>query len=222
MNRPGRAFLAGFRGAVFDLDGTLVDSEPAWTKAKRIVADRHHRPVTTEQLVASEGRSMDRLIAEVFAPDTADAAQSIKEAIFAEAENWLPQLRKPIPGAADFLRELHGFGLAVALCSSSPAYLIVDALRQIGVADIVEVVMSADPLPRPKPDPMPYIVTAKRLGFPPDQLIAFEDSVPGARSAKDAGLFTVAIGRQATSPELAFADLHATSYAELQDMLGLP
>ena len=50
--------LRDVHAVLFDLDGTLVDSEPAWEKAKRIVADRHGRPITQAQMDASVGRSM--------------------------------------------------------------------------------------------------------------------------------------------------------------------
>ena len=213
--------LARFDAAVFDLDGTLVDSEPAWEKAKRIVADRHGRPITQAQMDASVGRSMDEMVATVFAPATPEAARAIEMEIFAEGETWLGDLRQPIPGAADFLRDLHGRGLRIALCSSAPEYLIRDALAQLQVLDLVEVIVSADPLPRRKPDPYPYQLTAEKLGLPPARLIGFEDALPGAQSAKGAGLFTAAIGPAATGAEFAFCDLQAADYPDLRRQLGM-
>ena len=213
--------IGRFRAAVFDLDGTLVDSEPAWEQAKRIVAAARGRPITKAQLIASIGRSMDDLVADVFAPADAATARAIEHEIFAEAESWLPKLRRIIPGAPEFLRDLHGRGLRIALCSSSPEYLIRDALAHLDVLDHVELIVSADPLPRRKPDPMPYRVTAERLDLPPDALIAFEDAVPGARSAKGAGLFTVAVGPDSAGPDFAFCDLRAPGYGALRAALRL-
>lgn len=213
--------LARFDAAVFDLDGTLVDSEPAWEKAKLAVAQQHGRSITRAQLDASVGRSMDELVATVFAPADADAARAIEKQIFAEGEKWLGDLRQPIPGAADFLRDLHGRGLRIALCSSAPEYLIRDALVQLLVLDLVEVIVSADPLPRRKPDPYPYQLTAEKLALPPDRLIGFEDALPGSRSAKGAGLFTVAIGPEAMAEDFAFCDLQAADYPDLRGLLGM-
>lgn len=213
--------LAGFRAAAFDLDGTLVDSEPAWEKAKRAIAARHGREITDAQIAASVGRSMDELLVQVFAPETPDAARAIEQEVYAYAEDWLPRLRQPVPGAADFLRELHGRGLRIALCSSSPERLIRDALDQIGVTELVELVVSADPLPRRKPDPLPYQVTAERLRLPAAALIAFEDALPGAQSAKGAGLFTAAVGPETHAPEFAFCDLRAADYPALRTALGM-
>ena len=213
--------LAGFDAAVFDLDGTLVDSEPAWEKAKLVVAERHGRAISRAQLDASVGRSMDELVTAVFAPETPEAARAIEKEVFAEGEKWLAEVRQPIPGAADFLRELRGRGLRIALCSSAPEYLIRDALVQLQVLDLVELIVSADPLPRRKPDPYPYQVTAEGLGLPPDRLIGFEDALPGATSAKGAGLFTVAIGPEAPTPAFGFCDLQAADYPDLRRKLGL-
>lgn len=210
-----------FRAAVFDLDGTLVDSEPAWAKAKRAVALRHNVEITDAQMVASEGRSMDELVQVVFSPPDKHAARAIEEEVFAEAAIWLPKLRREVPGAGAFMRDVRAAGLKIAICSSSPEHLILDALRQIQVLDQVDLVVSADPMPRRKPDPMPYSVTSERLGLPPTELIAFEDALPGARSAKDAGLFTVGIGPATESADFEFCDLLARDYPSLRRLLGM-
>ena len=213
--------LTRFQAAIFDLDGTLVDSEPAWEQAKRAVAARHGRPITQAQLTASEGRSMDQLTADVFAPANPAAARAIEEEIFAAVDEWMPRLRHAIPGAADFLRDLHGRGLRIALCSSSPERLIREALTQIGVLDLVELIVSADPLPRRKPDPMPYEVTTERLGLPPQAIIVFEDAIAGVRSAKGAGLFTAGIGPATSAPEFAICDMTAPDYPALRRAFGM-
>lgn len=215
------ADLARFDAAVFDLDGTLVNSEPAWEKAKLAVAERHGRTITQAQMDASVGRSMDELVATVFAPADRAAARAIEKEVFAEGEKWLGDLRQPIPGAADFLRDLHTRGLRIALCSSAPEYLIRDALVQLQVLDLVELIVSADPLPRRKPDPYPYQVTAEGLGLPPARLIGIEDALPGARSSKGAGLFTAAVGAEAMAPDFAFCDLQAADYPDLRRQLGM-
>ncbi len=213
--------LVNFQAVVFDLDGTLVDSEPAWEKAKRAVAARRGCPITDEQIAASVGRSLDDLLQQVFAPASRAEGRAIEEEIFAIADDWLPSLRRPIPGAAQFLRDIHGRGKCIAVCSSSPERLIRDALEQLGVLDLVGVIVSADPLPRRKPDPLPYQLTAERLAVPPAELIAVEDTVPGARSAKGAGLFTIAIGPETSSPDFDFCDLRVVDFTALHAFLGI-
>ncbi|MFD1795167.1 HAD family phosphatase [Paracoccus aurantiacus] len=213
--------LSGFQAAIFDLDGTLIDSEPAWEMAKRAIAARHGRPITDAQIAASVGRSMDQLLIEVFDPATPAAARAIEEEVYAAVDEWMPQLRKPVPGAAEFLRDLHRFGLRIALCSSSPERLIRDALMQIDVLEIVDLIVSADPLPRRKPDPMPYEVTAEKLGLPHKALVVFEDAIAGVRSAKGAGLFTVGIGPETALPEFSICDLRAPDYPALRAILGM-
>lgn len=180
--------LARFDAAVFDLDGTLVDSEPAWEKAKLAVAQQHGRSITRAQLDASVGRSMDELVATVFAPADADAARAIEKQDLRRGREMAGRSAPTDPrrrrfsarparaGAAD-CAVLLGAGISDPRC----------ALVQLLVLDLVEVIVSADPLPRRKPDPYPYQLTAEKLALPPDRLIGFEDALPGARSRQGRG-----------------------------------
>lgn len=205
-----------FRAAVFDLDGTLVDSEPAWEKAKRIVSARHGRSPTQAQIDATIGRSLDVFLYDVF--DITDPAEALtrRDEIFAEADNWLPQMRVPVPGAADFLRTLRASGLRIAICSSSGRRHIESAAAFLGIANDVDLIVSAAELARGKPDPLPYQVTVQRLGIQPDHAIAVEDAVPGAQSAKAAGLFTIAVGPPAMGADFGFCDLQVPGYDALR------
>ncbi|MFD1881766.1 HAD family hydrolase [Paracoccus pacificus] len=161
----GIGFLARYKAAIFDLDGTLMDSEPAWEKAKRIVADRYGLRPTQAQLDATVGRSLDDFLAEVFGTRNHDEMLARREEIFVEADRLLPGMRVPVPGAADFLRAVAAAGLRVAICSSSARRHIEGAVRELGVTAEVSLIVSAAELARGKPDPMPYRVSVERLGL---------------------------------------------------------
>lgn len=196
--------LAQYRAAIFDLDGTLVISEPAWEQAKRRVLTRHGISVSQEVLDAFVGRGLRGFLAEVAGPGlTPERQTDLANQIGAEADVLLPQLRQPIPGAASLLHRLTGAGVRVAVCSSSPRRHIDAALAMLGVLPQVQVIVSAADLPRGKPDPLPYLETLRLLDLPAAQAFAIEDALPGVLSAEAAGLAVLGVGAQGRSADFA-------------------
>jgi sugar-phosphatase len=205
-----------FSAAVFDLDGTLVHSEPAWQRAKRQVAEAHGLAVSAATLDAFVGRSLADFVAEILGARVGPEARARAAAeIERIAALELSRTARPVPMAAEFARSLHAAGLRLAVCSSSPRHLIGTALRGLGLEAEVGVVVSAADLPRGKPDALPYRATLEGLGLEAAQVCAFEDSLPGARSAVEAGLWTAAIGPDCTGPAFGFCQLQAPSFVAL-------
>lgn len=202
---------------IFDLDGTLVHSEPAWELAKRRVLARYRIAATQDFLDAYVGRGLRGFVEEAFGADlTKVHRDQIADEIEAEADILLPSMREPIPGAAAFLQAMRSAGLRIAICSSSPRRHIEGALIQLGCADLVPVVVSASELPRGKPDALPYLETLRRLDLPPLRACAVEDAVPGFVSAKAAGLAVIGIGATALQPEHAsLLDMAVADFREL-------
>lgn len=205
-----------FRAAIFDLDGTLVQSEHVWEKAKIEVTARYGKTPSQALLDAHVGRGVKDFLDELFGmPLAPEMRRAIGDQIGAEADLWLDRLREPIPGARDWLAELAEAGLRIAVCSSSPRRHIEGALEMLNIADIVELSVSAAELPLGKPDPLPFVTTLDRLGLPAADAFAVEDSVPGARAATGAGLYTLAVGPGCTGPSYDFCHYRAESFAEL-------
>ena len=208
--------FARYDAAVFDLDGTLVHSEPAWEAAKVSVAENYGYTPSRELLDAHIGRGLRDFIDELFdQPLSPEERRRIGDEMGATADVFLPKMRAPIPGAAELLCDLHDQGMRIAICSSSPRRHIRDALEMLGVADRVETIVSATELSRGKPDPLPYTATADALGLTPSKACAFEDSLPGARSAFAAGLAVLAVGESCLGPEFSFCRLRAKSFEKL-------
>ncbi|MEZ5796919.1 MAG: HAD family phosphatase [Paracoccaceae bacterium] len=196
--------LSRHRAAIFDLDGTLVQSEPAWEEAKRRILHAEGVSVPQATYDAFVGRGLRGFLTHVFGPDLSDDRRGLlANRIGAQADVLLPQMRQPVPGAARALRRLADQGLRLAVCSSSPRRHILAALDQLGVADIVPTLVSGADLPRGKPDPLPYLETLRLLDLPAPQAFAVEDALPGAQSAHAAGLAVIAIGPQGQTPALA-------------------
>ncbi|AUH34403.1 HAD-IA family hydrolase [Paracoccus tegillarcae] len=169
----------------FDMDGTLVDSRDLILEVWSGWAAR--RDLDAAQVHAfCHGRPLHRIIAH-FAPD-ADLP--------AEAEWVLGQMRpresllRPVAGAADLLASLDP--VEWALVTSAPAEL---ARRWMAICGLPlpPVVVTADDVAHPKPDPEPFALAARGLGHAPARIIAFEDAAAGLASAKAAGMETVGL-----------------------------
>jgi HAD superfamily hydrolase (TIGR01509 family) len=201
----GHVNLTRYRAAIFDLDGTLVHSELAWEAAKRRVMARLGVEVPQATYDAFVGRGVRSFLTEVLGPDlTDDHRTDLANQIGAEADVLLPQMRQPIPGAAESVIRLAELGLRIAVCSSSPRRHIHAALHQLGLVGRVGAIVSGADLPRGKPDPLPYLETLRLLDLGQAEAFAVEDALPGVISAHAAGLAVVGIGQK--SLESGFAD----------------
>lgn len=193
--------LDRYRAAIFDLDGTLVHSEPAWEEAKRRVLARLGVEIPQSTYDAFVGRGLRGFLNEVLGPDLSDARRSeLGDQIGAEADVLLPLMRQPIEGAARSLIRVTEAGVLVAICSSSPRRHILAALEQLGIEDRINAIVSGTELPRGKPDPLPYLEAIRVLQVRPAKAFAVEDALPGAISAHEAGLDVVGIGQECTNP----------------------
>jgi len=180
--------LTQFKAAIFDLDGTLVLSEPAWEEAKRRVLARIGVKAAQSTYDAFVGRGLRGFLTEVLGPDLSDTRRAgLANQIGAEADILLPQVSQPVPGAANSVRRLVDAGLRLAVCSSSPRRHIDAALDQLGLTDCISTIVSGAELPRGKPDPLPYLETLRQMDLPPELAFAVEDALPGVLSARGGG-----------------------------------
>jgi len=196
--------LSDYKAAIFDLDGTLVVSEPAWEEAKRNVLARLGVHIPQSIYDAFVGRGVRGFVSEVLGPNLSDERRTeFVNQIGAEADVLLPLLRQPVPGAAQSVIRLVEAGLCIAVCSSSPRRHILAALEQLGLTDRITVIVSGADLPRGKPDPLPYLESLRLLALEPVEAFAVEDALPGVISARAAGLDVIGIGRACAKPDFA-------------------
>ncbi|GAA0514496.1 haloacid dehalogenase [Saccharopolyspora subtropica] len=182
---------------LFDMDGTLVDSEKLWTIALADYA-RHRggelTDATREAMVGSNmTRSMMMLLADIGVPDPdaeVDAAATWVADRMAELfRNGLPWR----PGAPEALRAVRDLGVPAALVTSTIRSLTEMALETLG-RDNFDVTVCGDEVGgRNKPHPEPYLKAARLLGVDPASCVAIEDSPTGVASAEAAGCTVIAI-----------------------------
>jgi HAD superfamily hydrolase (TIGR01509 family) len=204
-HRPPAAVL-------FDMDGTLIDSEKVWAVALGELAAHYGGELTDavrRQLVgASSAYTMATMLEHLRQPWRDPAAGSawldrrVAE-LFVDELQWRP-------GALELLTAVRRAGIPVALVTNTNRPLVEVVLRTIGPFDAV---VAGDDVARPKPDPQPYQRAAELLRVDPHDCVAVEDSPAGIASARAAGCAVVAV-----PSELPLSDVDGYRAASLLDV----
>lgn len=199
---------------LFDLDGTLLASDPLHAEAFIALFAEHGRTIDTAFYNA---RIHGRLNAEIFAeffPDADGAAMAeAKEAAF---RDLLGPSASPMPGLTALLDRADAQGWRTAVVTNAPRINAEFMLKAIGLADRFDTVVVSDECAAGKPDPAPYREALRRLDCAPRAARAFEDSPSGIRSAVAAGITT--LGLRSSLPDIALrAAGAAASLADFTD-----
>jgi HAD superfamily hydrolase (TIGR01509 family) len=205
-----------FRAIAWDIDGTLIDSEPLHQRA--LIAASAALGVDLSDLepdafLGVHAIDIWRALKPRFPVSSSFNAwiAAIEDYYVGHAGELAPNL-----GALDTMRDLQALGVAQA-CVSNSGRRIVDAnIEALGVAKIIAFSLSLDDVSSGKPDPEPYLKAAHRLGAEPHATVAVEDSGAGARSARAAGLYVV--GYSPSGAPFVGSD---RSIAKLMEMVGL-
>jgi HAD superfamily hydrolase (TIGR01509 family) len=172
---------------LWDMDGTLVDTEPYWIETEFEVVARHGGSWSTEHalnLVGNDLVESGRYIREHAGIDLepADIVEELLDGVVARVEKRVPWR----PGAVELLADLRAHDIRCALVTMSYRRFVAPILAGLP-EDTFEVVVTGDSVTHGKPHPEPYQKAAAILGVPPARTLAIEDSNTGARSAESAG-----------------------------------
>ena len=181
--------MSGLPKAVaWDIDGTLIDSEPLHLEALVTVSARYGLDLSHEPEDRFRGRHMGDVwrALRAFYPGGLTEQRWADEIIdtYIESASSL----RPMPGALETVRELHERSIPQACVSNSERRVVDANLKALGIIDLIEFSISRDDVTAGKPDPEPYLEACERLGFAPVDVLAVEDSDTGAQSAQAAGL----------------------------------
>ena len=206
------------RALLFDLDGTLWDSEVvrfrSWDQVFRQRGVRYPLESYATRLGTIGGRDpLDDLEAALGEPIDRPAVGAEREEM---TERGLDDLA-PKPGIEAYLEEGRRRGLLLGVVSTDERSYVVRSLERLGLADGWDVICTADRDPaRAKPSPALYLEALDRLAVSPEEAIAFEDSPNGILAATRAGIFCVAVRHEVTETmDLSNADLVVGSLAEI-------
>jgi HAD superfamily hydrolase (TIGR01509 family) len=202
---PGEPWAAVF----WDLDGTLVDTEPSWQATEYRLAEEYGGTWSEDharQLVGSDLLDSAHYIRRHLGIDLSPA-----EIVARMVDDVLADLNLGVlwrPGAREHLLDLHEAGVRMALVTMSYERLLLPILAELPHG-LFEVVVAGDHVDRGKPHPEPYLTAAAALGVDPERCLAVEDSETGAASAEAAGCTVLVVphhGRVAASPRRTRAD----------------
>lgn len=178
---------------LFDLDGTLVNTDPIHYKAWQEMLSGYGIEIDeTFYKSRISGRLNPVIIQDILPQLSLEAGEQFAEAKEALFRELAPKLQ-PMPGLSDILAWTEEHGLKRAVVTNAPRKNAEFMLSVLGLTDTFPTVILAEEAPAGKPDPAPYQLALKHLGISPEAAIAFEDSPSGIRSSVAAGIFTIGI-----------------------------
>ena len=192
---------APFPSAVlWDLDGTIVDTEPLWIDAEYDLARRHGAEWTPEDALKLVGN--DLLDSGTYIKDRMNLTMSAEQVVEELVTVMARRMEEDVdwrPGALDLLEDLRGHGVPTGLVTMSYRAIVEPLLRRLP-NNTFDVVVVGDEVSDGKPHPAPYLTAARLLGVEPQDCIAIEDSPTGAASADAAGCRVLAVPHHVAVP----------------------
>lgn len=191
------------KALIFDMDGTLVHSDPVHLQAfaevlgpEGVVIDD---VMFRNSIIGYTNESIFSTLLPQHSVSEHEQFAQRKEAAFRRLATDL----RPLDGLLELLDWADRHEIPVALVTNAPVLNATHMLDIIGVTRRFAVTVTIEDVVRGKPDPLPYLTALERLGITADSAIAFEDSPSGMRAAKAAGLFSFGMRTGLSAEELA-------------------
>lgn len=203
------------KGAIFDLDGVIVDTVPLHFKSWKRMFEEYGHQFTFEDY-KNKVDGIPRVDgARAILTDLSD--KELKQACDKKQGYYLQYLKKdkvPIYSETiDLIKELRSKGIKVAVISSSKNTPYI--LESIGLIDKIDTKIDGNDITKGKPDPQIFLMAAEKLGVSPENCVVFEDAVLGVQAAKRAGMLCIGIDRHNDPVSLKHADLIVKDLQEI-------
>lgn len=205
------------KALIFDFDGLMMDTETTLLESWRWEWRRHGLELDPTGFFADHGGDASE-------PRYAALAAAVGPAFDRESSHALRMAHRltlnavlePAPGIVDWLDRAGELGLRLAVASSSAVTHVGGMLERAGLRPRFEVLATGEEVAVHKPDPAVYLLALDRLGLPPQDVVAFEDTAHGVAAARAAGLRCVAVPNpHADRARFTAADLVLSSAADL-------
>ncbi len=212
--------LEGIEAALFDLDGTLVDSMWIWHDIDVEFLEARGLALPDTYQSSIEGMSFTETA--VYTKDLFGLSESVDEL----KEIWngmaIEKYRHEVPykpGAEELLRHLRGKGIGIAIATSNSRQLVEAVAESLGISRYTDEIVTACEVEHGKPAPDVYLEAASRLGARPESCLVFEDVPMGILAGKNAGMRVCAVeddfsaGQREEKKKL--ADYYISSFLEI-------
>jgi HAD superfamily hydrolase (TIGR01509 family) len=193
-----------FEAVLWDMDGTLIDSEPLWIEQERLLMERVGATWSHEDAIHCVGGPMARVDAYMRSKLPSDIQESFQpldltNQLLQLMEKRLSQNVSFTPGAHTLVHEMKTANLPLALVSASSRPLMDAALKSIG-SYLFDVTISDNDVTNSKPDPEGYVKAAEALGVDIARSLIIEDSITGMSAAIASGAFVIGLPHVARLP----------------------
>lgn len=182
------------RGAIFDVDGTLLDSMTVWWDVLIDFFKMHGRELTDDEAIDYKERTLEEsipIMTELLKLDMSkeEVSDRLKEMALVQYEKTLPLK----DGAGEYIKKLHDSGVKIAIATSGYEELCRKAFTRLGIWDYIDACAFSSEVGVNKSNPDVYLLAAKRIGIPPKECTVFEDIITGISGAKKGGFKTCAV-----------------------------
>lgn len=209
-----------FKAVIFDMNGIIINDEhiheTAFKKTiKPYGVDLDHKTYL-ECCAGKTDRSGYEEIATRFSVNL-----PIENLLSQKSQIYLslfPANKKSYPGVIELIHTLFK-DYILALTSSSSKDEVDLVTKEFGIKNLFKVIVTGNDVIKGKPDPEPYLITVKKLGFKPNECVVIEDSRNGVLAGKAAGMYVVAITTTHKSEDLNMADKIINNFEQVQQCL---
>lgn len=186
--------LADRRGAVFDLDGTLLDSMGVWRKIDEDFLGKRGFEVPEDYLVAITSKNFDAAAEYTIARfGLAETREAVIGEWFAMAQHAYACEVEAKPHVLEYLRQLKAEGVRIAAATSSDERLFLPCLKHLGLYEYFDAFAVTAEVQRGKGFPDVYRLASRRLELPPGECVVYEDILKGIEGARMDDYYTVGV-----------------------------
>ncbi|MFZ4986660.1 MAG: HAD family hydrolase [Blastocatellia bacterium] len=183
------------RAVIWDLDGTIIDSESHHWEAWKVLMAAENFSITYEEYVADFGRRNDEILRLRMSPDLAES--EIARLSWSKEEAYRQLVRTKgiglLPGVEEWFANLRADGWLQALGTSAPRANVEAIFAVHPIRRYFDAVMSADQVAHGKPHPDVFLAAAREAGVSPSQCLVIEDAPAGIEAARRAGMRSLAV-----------------------------
>ena len=176
-------------GAIFDMDGTILDSSDAWVACPRLVLGQwgyEPKPDLDEKLFPLRTEEVAPFLKDEY--NMTQSEEEILNAVMASVERYYNEEATLKPGAKECLEYLKSRGVKLVLATATVESFAIPALKLTGIADLFDHILTCDVVGYSKQEPQFFQECMKRLGTPPESTWLFEDALHSVRTAEKFGL----------------------------------